>query len=92
MLLVAVRCLIIINVFFQIKDSIVEQVSTVKVSDLQALTQVSSVIARATLEPSEVTVESQVICAARARVKIIFYYANVMILQEHGQVHLITRN
>ena len=45
---------------FQIKDSIVRSVSNIQVNNLQSLTQVTSVIARATLEPSEVTFDTQV--------------------------------
>ena len=46
--------------FLQIKDSIVKSVSDIEVRNLQSLTQVTSVIARATLEPSEVTFDTQV--------------------------------
>ncbi|XP_015778540.1 PREDICTED: uncharacterized protein LOC107356405 [Acropora digitifera] len=45
----------------EIKSFIVKQVSNVKVGNLQALTQVTSVIARATLEPEQVTVDTQAI-------------------------------
>ena len=51
----------------QIKDSIVQQISNVKVNNLYTLTQVTSVIARVTLEPNEVTAETQVICVARVQ-------------------------
>ncbi|KAK2571916.1 Polycystin-2 [Acropora cervicornis] len=44
-----------------IKSFIVEEVSNVEVGNLQALTQVTSVIARATLEPDQVTVDTQAI-------------------------------
>ncbi|XP_068717189.1 polycystin-1-like protein 2 [Montipora capricornis] len=43
----------------EIKSSIVKEVSTVEVGNLQSLTQVSSVIGQATLEPEQVTVETQ---------------------------------
>ena len=46
--------------FLQIKDSVVKSVSNIEVRNLQSLTQVTSVIARATLEPSEVTFDTQV--------------------------------
>ena len=46
--------------FLQIKDSIVKSLSDIEVRNLQSLTQVTSVIARATLEPSEVTLDTQV--------------------------------
>ena len=52
--------LIFLFVSLQIKSSIVKEVSTVKVGNLQSLTQVTSVIGRATLEPEQVTVETQV--------------------------------
>ena len=48
------------DLFLQIKDSIVKTVSEIQVGNLQSLTQVTSVIARATLEPSEVTFDTQV--------------------------------
>lgn len=44
-----------------------KQVSNVEVNNLHTLTQVTSVIARATLETNEVTVETQVMCAARVQ-------------------------
>ena len=50
---------------FQIKDSIVRIVSNIQVKNLQSLTQVTSVIARATLEPSEVTFDTQVFTALK---------------------------
>jgi len=43
----------------EIKSFIVKEVSNVEVGNLQALTQVTSVIARATLEPDQVTVDTQ---------------------------------
>ena len=46
--------------FLQIKDSVVKSVSAIEVRNLQSLTQVTSVIAQATLEPSEVTFDTQV--------------------------------
>ncbi|KAJ7340518.1 hypothetical protein OS493_003270 [Desmophyllum pertusum] len=42
-----------------IKDSIVKSISGIEVRNLQSLTQVTSVIARATLEPNEVTFDTQ---------------------------------
>ena len=48
------------DLFLQIKDSVVKTVSEIQVGNLQSLTQVTSVIARATLEPSEVTFDTQV--------------------------------
>ena len=54
---------------FQIKDSIVRSVSNIQVNNLQSLTQVTSVIARATLEPSEVTFDTQVCTALTHRVR-----------------------
>ncbi|XP_044184688.1 polycystic kidney disease protein 1-like 2 [Acropora millepora] len=45
----------------KIKSFIVKAVSNVEVGNLQALTQVTSVIARATLEPEQVTVDTQAI-------------------------------
>ncbi|XP_044184816.1 polycystic kidney disease protein 1-like 2 [Acropora millepora] len=45
----------------KIKSFIVKAVSSVEVGNLQALTQVTSVIARATLEPDQVTVDTQAI-------------------------------
>ena len=48
------------DLFLQIKDSLVKTVSEIQVGNLQSLTQVTSVIARATLEPSEVTFDTQV--------------------------------
>ncbi|XP_068672930.1 polycystin-1-like protein 2 [Montipora foliosa] len=47
------------NERIEIKSSIVKEVSTVEVGNLQSLTQVTSVIGRATLEPEQVTVETQ---------------------------------
>lgn len=44
----------------QIITSVVKEVSGVEAGNLQSLTQVTSVIARATLEPSEVTFDTQV--------------------------------
>lgn len=49
-----------VNPFLQIKDSIVKSISGIEVRNLQSLTQVTSVIARATLEPNEVTFDTQV--------------------------------
>ena len=54
---------------FQIKDSIVRSVSNIQVNNLQSLTQVTSVIARATLEPSEVTFDTQVSTALTHRIR-----------------------
>lgn len=48
------------SLLLQIKSSIVKEVSTVNAGNLQTLTQVTSVIARATLEPSQVTFDTQV--------------------------------
>ena len=48
------------DLFLQIKDSVMKTVSEIQVGNLQSLTQVTSVIARATLEPSEVTFDTQV--------------------------------
>ena len=48
------------DLFLQIKDSVVKTVSEIQVGNLQSLTLVTSVIARATLEPSEVTFDTQV--------------------------------
>ena len=48
------------DLFLQIKDSVVKTVSEIQVGNLQSLIQVTSVIARATLEPSEVTFDTQV--------------------------------
>ena len=48
------------DLFLQIKDSVLKTVSEIQVGNLQSLTQVTSVIARATLEPSEVTFDTQV--------------------------------
>lgn len=54
--------------FLQIKDSVVKSVSDIEVRNLQSLTQVTSVIARATLEPSEVTFDTQVSMTRRMTV------------------------
>ena len=72
---------------FQIKDSIVRSVSNIQVNNLQSLTQVTSVIARATLEPSEVTFDTQVFTALKGLIVSIIwlsqrkgvaeYYSNV---------------
>ena len=48
------------DLFLQIKDSVVKTVSEIQVGNLQSLIQVTSIIARATLEPSEVTFDTQV--------------------------------
>ena len=54
------------------KSFIVEEVSNLEVGNLQALTQVTSVIARATLEPEQVTVDTQVaICGNTSRSRVI---------------------
>ena len=54
------------------KSFIVEEVSNLEVGNLQALTQVTSVIARATLEPEQVTVDTQVaICGNTSRSSVI---------------------
>ena len=56
------------DLFLQIKDSVVKTVSEIQVGNLQSLTQVTSIIARATLEPSEVTFDTQV-CATSVNVE-----------------------
>ena len=48
------------DLFLQIKDSVVKTVSEIQVGNLPSLIQVTSIIARATLEPSEVTFDTQV--------------------------------
>ena len=59
----------------QIKSFIVKEVSSVEVGNLQALTQVTSVIARATLEPEQVTVDTQVgTCGNTSRSRVFCCY------------------